>query len=74
MKIKQITSQNRRDFYAIIECEECPHTQEMRGYDDSYFHSEVIPTIKCKGCGKSGKELGVDYRALATKYPDGMQL
>lgn len=66
MKIQRITSQNRRDFYAIYVCQHCEHTQEGSGYDDSFFHESVIPTIKCDECGKAGGE----YRPLATKYPD----
>ena len=72
MKIKKITSQSRRDFCAIYECEHCGHnTKEKSGYDDSYFHNEVIPKMKCEQCGKTA---GEDYRALTTKYPDGMQV
>lgn len=72
MKIKKITSQYRRDFYAIYECEHCGHnTKEQSGYDDSYFHKEVIPKMKCEQCGKTADE---NYRPLSTKYPDGMQV
>lgn len=70
MKIQKIISQHRRDFTAIYECEHCGHTKEGSGYDDSYFHQKVIPARKCKKCGKTA---GDDYRALPTKYPDGMQ-
>ena len=71
MKIKTITSQNRRDFYAIYQCEHCEHEEKGSGYDDSYFHSSVIPAMKCKACGKSA---GDDYRPLSTKYADGVQV
>jgi len=71
MKIKTIISQNRRDFQAIYVCEHCNEEENGSGYDDSYFHNEVIPKRKCKKCGKSADE---NYRALATKYPDGMQI
>lgn len=67
MKIKTIESQNRRDFHAIYECEHCGHTKKGSGYDDSYFHQEVIPKMKCEQCGKTADE---NYRALTTKYPD----
>lgn len=67
MKIKKITSQSRRDFYAIYECEHCGATHEGSGYDDTNFHQNVIPKMKCKECGKTA---GEDYRPLATKYPD----
>ena len=65
MKIKKITSQHRRDFQAIYECEHCGETKESSGYDDSYFHQCVIPGMKC---GKCGLTAGDDYRPLATKY------
>ena len=71
MKIQKIISQSRRDFRAIYECEHCEHTKEGRGYDDSYFHAEVIPKMKCEKCGKKAND---DYRPLTTKYPDGMQV
>ena len=68
MKITKILSQSRRDFTAIYECEHCGHTYEDSGYDDSYFHQQVIPNKKCPKCSKIAPE---DYRPLATKYPDG---
>lgn len=71
MKIKQIKSQNRRDFYAIYECEYCGDSHESSGYDDSYFHNQVIPKMVCKHCGKTS---GDDYRPLATKYADSVQI
>ena len=67
MKIQKITSQNRRDFHAIYECESCGYTENGYGYDDRYFHSEVIPKMKCKKCGETAK----NYKPLATKYPHG---
>ena len=71
MKIKEILSQQRRDFSATIECEHCDHTQKIRGYDDANYDQNVIPAIKCKGCGKAA---GENYRALTTKYPEGEQV
>lgn len=72
MKIKTITSQHRRDFSAVLECEHCEHTQKLTaGYDDAHYHREVIPTIECGGCGKVAPDT---YRALTTKHPDGVQL
>ena len=67
MKIQKIFSQSRRDFTAIYECEHCGHTHESSGYDDLYFHQNVIPNMTCPKCNKKA---GEDYRALATKYPD----
>ena len=69
MKIKKILWQNRRDFSAIYECEHCEHTQTNNsGYDDAYYHANVIPKMKCENCGEVA---GDDYRPLTTKYPDG---
>jgi len=67
MKIKKIESQNRRDFYAIYECEHCGHTTRQSGYDDEYFHRHVIPKMKCEKCNRTS---GEDYRPLKTKYAD----
>jgi len=72
MKIKRIISQNRRDFWADYECEHCGHVEENKsGYDDGYFHNNVIPKMVCPKCNKSADE---SYRPLATKYPDGMDV
>ena len=69
MKIKEITSQSRRDFKAVYECEHCRYEYNGSGYDDDNFHQNVIPKMKCKECGKTSSD---NYRPLATKYPDGM--
>ena len=70
MKIKEIKSQHRRDFAAIMECEHCGHEESNKcGYDDANYHQNVIPAMKCGECGKTAAE---SYRPLATKYPDGM--
>ena len=74
MKIKEITSQHRRDFSAIYECEGCGHTCKGSGYDDDNFHRNVIPKKKCGSCDKSSVDLGVEVRPLATKYPEGFQI
>lgn len=69
MKIKEITSQSRRDFSAVYHCEHCGHEKRGSGYDDANFHQNVIPAMKCEECGKAASE---GYRPLATKYPAGM--
>jgi len=70
MKIKKIISQTRRDFHADYECEHCGYVlEDQSGYDDSFFHREVIPNLKCKKCGKTSPD---DYRSLAPKYPEHM--
>jgi ribosomal protein L37AE/L43A len=69
MKIKKILYQHRRDFTAIYECEHCGYECEGEGYDDSNFHNNVIPDMKCKECGKSAPD---DARVLAPKYSDNV--
>lgn len=70
LKIKKKTSQHRRDFWAIYECEHCGHeTDEKSGYDDSYFHTNVIPEMECDKCGKKASN---EYVPQATKYPDSL--
>lgn len=66
MKIKEITSQNRRDFRAIYVCEHCDAEVTKSGYDDEHFHTHVIPNMACDSCGKTA---GDNYRPLTTKYP-----
>lgn len=69
MKIKEITSRSRRDFWAIYKCEGCGHeTGEKSGYDDRNFHDNVIPSMKCTKCGKSRNDLGIDGEFTQTKY------
>lgn len=69
MKILKITSQHRRDFWADMICEHCNHIEkDVSGYDDDYFHKDVIPDMKCKKCGKPASR---DYVAMRPKYrPD----
>lgn len=71
MRIKEIISQHRRDFTAIYECEHCGHTAKGTGYDDAYFHENVIPKKRCTKCDKTAAD---NYRPLTTKYPEGMQV
>jgi len=65
MKIEKILWQDRRDFKAVFVCEHCGEKEERNGYDDAYFHRDVIPTLVCKKCGKTSP---TDYRPLTTKY------
>ena len=71
MKIQKIIYKHRRDFQAIYECEHCGFTKEDGGYDDAYFHNEVIPKMVCPKCGKTADE---SYRPLTTKYPEWMEV
>lgn len=65
MKIKEIVSQTRRDFVAVYSCEHCGHGVKGSGYDDDYFHREVVPGMECTQCKKTSPE---DYRPMVTKY------
>jgi hypothetical protein len=56
MRIKQKTSQHRRDFTAVYACEHCDHEVEGRGYDDANFHANVIPFAPCPECNKIAPE------------------
>ena len=68
MKIKRILSQHRRDFNAIFVCEHCDKEIERTGYDDTYFHTKVIPDMDCPECNKKADK---NYKPRGTKYPDG---
>jgi len=65
MKIKEIKSQNRRDFTAVYVCEHCGHEYTGSGYDDANFHQNVVPNMVCPKCEQSAPDT---YRALAPKY------
>ena len=66
MKIKQITSQSRRDFSAILICEHCGAEAKLNnGYDDDNYHINVIPNFECQECGKKSPS---DCTPKATKY------
>jgi len=71
MKIKKITSQHRRDFTAIYECEHCGAEWESDGYDDAHFHENVIPEMICDKCNRTSDE---SYRPLMPKYSEGRQV
>lgn len=62
MQIQTKISQHRRDFTAVFECEHCGAQRTERGYDDAYFHNEVIPAMTCHECGATG--------SAATSTPD----
>lgn len=72
MIIKEKLRQSRRDFWAIYQCEHCNYeTGEESGYDDSYFHNEVIPNRECPECGESSNSKRSDKTVIKkTKYPD----
>ncbi len=67
MKITRIISQHRRDFTAIYQCEHCENEHRGIGYDDAYFHNEVMPKKKCPACGQTADE---SYVPRTPKYAD----
>lgn len=71
MRIREIKAQHRRDIWAIFECEHCGCIIYKHGYDDYYFHNNVIPNMICKKCGKTADS---DYQSKQTKYPEGFQV
>ena len=71
MRIKEILTQHRRDFTAVFICEHCSHEYTKKGYDDTNFHENVIPSFECDQCGKKATS---DYQPLKTRYPDGYQI
>ena len=71
MRVFKILSQYRRDFRAVFECEHCGFKIEKTGYDDTNFHRNVIPDMRCEKCGKKADQ---NYRPLEPKYPDDFQI
>lgn len=75
MKIKEILSQHRRDFNAIMMCEFCGNEETLKsGYDDRNYHNNVIPNMKCKKCKKSTNSEGAPIDYTLTRYPEGFQV
>ncbi len=75
MKITKMLSQHRRDFTAEITCEFCGHVEKLNdGYDDSYYHNEVLPNFECEKCGKSTISGDAPIEPQQTRYPDGFQI
>lgn len=69
MKIVKTYEWNRRDFCADIECESCGHKDKITsGYDDSNYYNNVVPDMKCNGCGKSTKDIGTAPDNIRPKY------
>ncbi len=68
-------SQYRRDFTAEMICEFCGTKDiDKGGYDDNYYHENVIPNMECPKCGKSTISGGAKVEPQDTKYPDGFQI
>lgn len=66
--------QHRRDFRADYECEGCGHIEkDVSGYDDTNFHTNVIPNLPCKECGETTLTLNKDI-INNTVIPAGLTL
>ena len=75
MELIKITNQSRRDFDGILKCQFCGHEEVLNdGYDDNYYHTEVIPSFICPECNKSTISENDTIRAKTTKYPEGYQI
>lgn len=62
---------NRRDFSALLRCEDknCGHEQKHSScYDDENYYKNVIPNIKCGKCLKSSNDLGTPPAEVKTKH------
>lgn len=74
MKLIKKYNQRRRDCWADLECENCGEKETKKGaYDDYNYWQNVVPNFKCKKCGKSTKDLGIEIEQVATRYPEGEQ-
>jgi len=64
MRILKVIGQHRNDFSAIMICEYCEHEQKLTsGYNDAYYHSVVIPKMRCELCDKSRNDI-IDLKPL----------
>lgn len=68
MFVKAITSRSRRDINITLECESCKATKETTGYDDTYYHSTVVPKFACTKCGKVAP---ASFVPMEPMYPKG---
>jgi hypothetical protein len=56
-------------------CEFCNNESlNEYGYDDRFYHDEVIPNMECNQCNKSTKSEGCEILVTPTKYPEGFQV
>lgn len=75
MKITKTYNWSRRDFCYDAKCEHCgDETKNHSGYDDSYYHSKVVPEMKCKKCGEStnSKDTGEPKTVTVPRYDDNV--
>jgi phage terminase large subunit GpA-like protein len=61
MKIDTMVWEHRNDFTADLRCEHCGHKQRLTtGYHDNYYHTQVLPKIRCGCCGRDRQGNEVD--------------
>ena len=73
MKIEKITFEMGSDFHAVLVCEHCKATQQLRsGYHDNFYHTQVMPSIKCAACGKDRMGRGEGSNPGVNGYERGM--
>lgn len=71
MKVIKRYNQFRRDLSIDMECEGCQAKDSYNSaYDDRNFWDNVVPNFKCKECGKSSKDMGLEAEIMPTKYAD----
>ncbi|MGL5422686.1 MAG: hypothetical protein ACRDAJ_06900 [Serratia fonticola] len=61
MKIKQTLDKHCGEIVDLMVCEHCRHEHRLTrkstvGCEDDYYHSTVIPTMRCESCGKNRSE------------------
>lgn len=66
MKIKEIITEHGNDFTADLICEHCAYVQKLTsGYHDNFYHTQVVPGMHCKACGKNrAGELSHSFEAF----------
>jgi transposase-like protein len=58
-----------------MKCEDCDATDTYKSaYDDRNFWDNVVPGFKCKECGKSTKDLGLEVQPMGTRYDEGEEV
>jgi len=75
MKVIKRYDQYRRDLKIDMKCEGCGTTDTYdSAYDDRNFWDNVVPEFKCKECGKSTKDLGLETQPMYTRYDEGEEV
>ena len=71
MEVIKKYNQHRRDLYCDMKCESCGYEEtDKYAYDDRNFWDNVIPNRKCRECGKSTVDLGLEVKNVPTRYSE----